>query len=121
MCVWSEPTDGESTVSDDRYGKSDTITFVATVTIKPEREKEYLAFMAAVENTILANEPDTLLHVMLAHPTEPHTYVFIERYRNAAALNAHLEAPDHREATEELDDFLAKPYEVLQLRQIAPS
>ena len=106
---------------DDRYGGSDTITFVATVTIKPEHEKEFVALMTATENMILANEPDTTLHVLHAHPTEPNTYVAIERYRNAEAVNAHREAPYVREAIGTLQDWLAKPIDVLQLRQILPS
>ena len=114
-----EPTDEEPEWRT-RYGNSDTITFVATVTIKPDREKEYLAMMAAMENTILANEPDTLLHVMHAHPTEPHTYVFVERYRNAEAVNTHAERSYMREARGKLEAWRAKPIEFLQLRQIAP-
>jgi quinol monooxygenase YgiN len=120
-CVWSEPTDEESSVSDDRFGNSDTITFVATVTIKPEHETDYLAIMAAMENTILTNEPDTLLHVVHAHPTEPHTYVAIERYDDAEAVNTHADTPYFREAIGKLQDWLAKPIDFIQLRQIVPS
>ena len=108
-------------MSDDRYGNSDTITFVVTVTIKPEHEMDYVAMMPAMETTILANEPDTLLHAVHAHPTEPHTYVVIERYRNADAVNTHGETPYLREAVGKLEAWLAKPIEFLQLRQIAPS
>ena len=106
---------------DDRYGGSDTITFVATVTIKPEHETEFVALMTVHENTVLANEPDTTLHVWHAHPSEPHTYVAIERYRNAEALNAHVETPYHREAIGKVQGWLAKPMDVLQLRQMLPS
>ena len=78
---------------DDRYGGSDTITFVATVTIKPEHEKEFVALVTATTNTVLGNEPGTTLYVTHAHPTAPHAYVSVERYRNAEALKAHAEAP----------------------------
>ena len=91
------------------------------MTIKPEHEKEFVALMTATENMILANEPDTTLNVLHAHPTEPNTYVAIERYRNAEAVNAHREAPYVREAIGTLQDWLAKPIDVLQLRQILPS
>jgi quinol monooxygenase YgiN len=108
-------------VRDDRYGGSDTITFVATVTIKPEHETEFVALMTVHENMVLANEPDTTLHVWTAHPSVPHTYVAIERYRNAEAVNAHVETPYHREAIGKVQGWLAKPMDVLQLRQILPS
>ena len=120
VCAASRQT-RESRVSDDRFGNSDTITVVVTMTFKPEHEMDYVAVMAAMETTILANEPDTLLHAVHAHPTEPHAYVAIERYRNAAAVNAHGATPYFREAVGKVEAWLAKPIEVLQLRQIAPS
>ena len=120
-CASSEPTDEESRVPDDRYGGSDAITFVATVTIKPEHEKEFVALVTATTNTVLGNEPGTTLYVTHAHPTEPHAYVSVERYRNAEALKAHAEAPYLREAMGKLEEWLAKPIDFLQLRQIVPS
>jgi hypothetical protein len=44
------------------------------------------------ENTILANEPDTTFTSGMSIP-EPHTYVAVERYRNAEAERAFLETP----------------------------
>jgi quinol monooxygenase YgiN len=111
----------ESRVPDDRYGGSDAITFVATVTIKPEHEEEYLALVAAMADKILANEPGTTLHVLHKHPTEPYTYVAVERYRDAEAWNAHAEAPYLCETLGQLEEWLTKPVDVLQLSQMVPS
>jgi (4S)-4-hydroxy-5-phosphonooxypentane-2,3-dione isomerase len=108
-------------VPDDRYGGSDAITFVATVTIKPEHEEEYLALAAAMVELILANEPDTTLHTLHKHPTEPHTYVAVERYRDAEAVRTHAASPYFVEAMGKLQQCLAKPIEFLQLSQIVPS
>ena len=60
-----------------------TFTFVATVTLKPEHEDEFIALMTATVEMVLANEPNTTLYAVHKHPTEPHTYVSIERYRDA--------------------------------------
>jgi quinol monooxygenase YgiN len=111
----------EFRVADDRYGGSDVITFVATVTVKPEHEDEFVALHTATVDLILANEPGTTLHVLHEHPTEPHTYVAIERYRDADALKAHAEARYLISAVAKLQDWLAKPVDVLQLNQMVPS
>ena len=117
---WSKPTNEEPTVPGGRYGGSDVITFVATVTVKPEYEQEYVALVTATVEMILANEAGTTLHVLHKHPTEPYTYVAIERYRDADALKAHAEAPYFGEAMGELENWLAKPIDFVQLSQIVP-
>ena len=83
----------ESRVPDDRFGGSEAITFVATVTIEPEHEAEYVALVTAMAEKIQVNEPGTTLHVLHRHPTEPHTYVAVERYRDTDAVTAHAESP----------------------------
>ena len=106
---------------DDRFGGSDAITFVATVTIKPEHEEEFVALVTAMAEKIQVDEPGTTLHVLHRHPTEPHTYVAVERYRDTDAVTAHAESPYFGEAMEKFQDWLAKPIEFLQLHQIVPS
>ncbi len=106
---------------DDRFGGSDAITFVATVTIKPEHEEEFVALVTAMADKVQVNEPGTTLYVLHRHPTEPHTYVAVERYCDADALTAHAESPYFGEAMGKLQDWLAKPIEFLQLHQIVPS
>ena len=56
------------------------------------------------------------------HPTEPHTYVAVQRYRDTDAVTAHagmLRTSAKRWG--EFQDWLAKPVEFLQLHQIVPS
>ena len=108
-------------MSDDRYGGSDAITFVATVTIKPEHEEEYVALVTAMAEKVQADEPGTTVYVLHRHPSEPHTYVAVERYRAADAVTAHAESPYFGEAMGKTQNWLAKPIEVLQLHQIVPS
>jgi quinol monooxygenase YgiN len=69
-----------------------------------------------------ANEPGTLLYVLTKHPTEPHTYLWVERYRDQAAEQAHGEAPYFGEAMSRIQDpkWWAKPGEVLLLTQVVP-
>ena len=108
----------EFRVPDDRDGGSEIITFMGTTTIKPEHEEAYVALTKATAEMIRGHEPDTLLHLSYRHPSEPHTYVFVERYRNAAAVQAHADAPYLREAMEKVHSWLAKPLDVLRLSEI---
>jgi quinol monooxygenase YgiN len=105
-------------VPDDRPEGSEILMFTGTTTIKPEHEEAYVAVTKATAEMIRRHEPDTLLHLSYRHPTEPHTYVFVERYRNADAVRAHAEAPYFREAMGKVQDWLAKPPDVLQLTEI---
>ncbi len=98
-----------------------TITLVGTMTIKPEHEEEFLAYATSTVETVLQKEPGTILYTLHSHPTTAHAYVWVERYRDANALEAHAEAPYIREAMGKLQKWLAEPPELLQLRQIVPA
>jgi quinol monooxygenase YgiN len=105
----------------EKFGGSDAITFVATVTVKPEHERDYVALVTEVIDTVASEEPSTMLYVLCRHPSLPHTYVARERYRDADALQAHAEAPYLARAIAKLQDWVAEPVESLGLTQIAPA
>lgn len=75
------------------HGNSEVVTLIVEMTVKPEYEQEFLDYVASFVEKVHANEPGTLLYVLTSHPTEPHTYLWVERYRNQEALQAHMEAP----------------------------
>ena len=104
------------------HGDSDVVTQVVTMAVKPEYEQEFLDLASHTVNEVHANEPGTLLYVLTKHPTEPHTYVWVERYRNQEALKAHGETPYIAEAMSRVQDpeWWAKPHEMLQLAQVMP-
>jgi quinol monooxygenase YgiN len=57
------------------------------------------------------------LNLVHRHPSEPHTYVFVERYCNADAVKAYAEAPYFQETMAKAQDWLVKPPDVLRLTQ----
>lgn len=71
-----------------------TITSIATFTMRAGREADALALIRAVKRQAERDQPGTLVY--LVHRTldkkgkPTRTLYFYERYRNAAALNAHL-------------------------------
>lgn len=106
------------------HGGAGIITFVVTMRPKPEHEQGFLDFAAAYAEKVRGNEPDTLLYTVNKHADEPHTYVWVERYRDEKALAAHSEAPYLSEA---MDSWItnaskwAKPHEMIRLDQVVPS
>jgi quinol monooxygenase YgiN len=105
----------------DARGRTDAITKIVTVTVAPEHEAELVAYAEQLVARVHANEPATLLYVVTKHPDRPHTYVWIERYENEAALKAHAQQPYVVEAVDTVSGWWVTDPEVLQLSQIAPT
>lgn len=105
------------------HGDSDVVTLVVTMAVKPEHEQEFLDFAAYLVKKVHANEPDTLLYVLTQHPTEPQTYLWVERYRNQEALEAHNETSYMGEAISKVEDpkWWTKSPEMLPLAQVVPN
>ncbi len=100
------------------HGDSDVITLIGMMTIKPQHEQAFVDFATRTVQAVREMEPGTILYVLHKHPAEPHTYVWVERYRDAEALRMHTEAPYIAEAMGKLPNWLSKPPELLQLNQI---
>ncbi len=102
-------------------GGPEAITLVVTMSIKPEFEDEFLAMARGFADLVYANEPGVLLYVLTKHPTEEHTYVWVERYRDEATLKQHGETSYMAEVRPKLGQYLAGRPEALRLRQVVPS
>ena len=104
------------------HGNAEVVTQIVTMTLNPEYEQEFLDFAAYFVGKVHANEPGTLLYVLTKHPTEPHTYLWVERYHDQEAERAHSQAPYFSEAISRIDNpaWWAKPGEVLRLTQVVP-
>jgi quinol monooxygenase YgiN len=94
------------------------LTFVSTMTFKPEHEQEFLDLALPFVAKVRALEPDTLLYVLARHPTEPHTFVWIERYPSQAAFTAHKNTPYMKEAFPIVLGWLAKPLVSWRLEEV---
>lgn len=103
------------------YGDSRVVTLLVTMTIRPEKEQEFIDFAGATVRRVHESEPGTLLYVLNRHPSKPHTYVWVERYRDVDALEAHSEAPYMADVMSKLPNWLSQPPELTQLSQIEPA
>ena len=77
-----------------------------------------IASATDVIDKVRANE-DTLTYILTKHASEPHTYVWIERFRDEDALAVHRAAPYMAVALQNLPEWLAKPPHFFRLEQIA--
>jgi quinol monooxygenase YgiN len=90
------------------------------MTFKPEHEQEFLALAAEVVRKVYATQPGVLTYVLTKHPTEPHTYMWIERYVDNAAMDAHATAPYFDGVFPKLKLWWAKPPVLTRYEQVLP-
>ncbi|WP_150308175.1 putative quinol monooxygenase [Planctomonas psychrotolerans] len=95
------------------------ITLVVTIPIKPDFEREFLEAAHQLTEKVRENEPDTVHFSLNRHPTETSTFVFVEVYRDSAALHMHQESEYLAAAVARLPEWLAGSPEELQLSQVA--
>ncbi len=80
-----------------------TITSIATFTIRAGRETDALALIRAVKRQAEREQPGTLVYlvhrVLDAKGKPTRTLYFYERYRNDAALQAHLASSSWKRLT----------------------
>ena len=85
-----------------------TITSVATFTMRAGRESDALALIRAVKRQALDEQPGTLVylvHRVLDEQGRPtRRLYFYERYRNEAALRAHLASTSWQRVVEKWTD-----------------
>jgi quinol monooxygenase YgiN len=104
----------------DARGSALAITKVVTLTVSPEHESKLDDLARRLVDHVYANEPGTLLYVVTKHPSRPHTYVWVERYRDEAALQTHTEQPYVEDAVRRVSSWWVAEPAVLQLAQVAP-
>ena len=78
------------------------LTFLARMTVKPEKEQDFVALCKALAEQVNANEPDTLAYAYYKL-REPYGYAVLESFTDEAAEEAHQATPYF---TAVLDDIL---------------
>jgi quinol monooxygenase YgiN len=65
------------------------ITFIARMTVKPEKEREFLDCCRQLEAHVKAHEPDTLIYEFF-RLREPSRFAVLESFRDEAAEHRHM-------------------------------
>jgi quinol monooxygenase YgiN len=92
------------------------IGIVATLRIKPGMEKDFEAVAKELVAKVHANEPGCKLYA-LHHGEAPNTYVFMERYADQAAVDAHRATDYFKALGKKMGEFM-EGREVLRLREV---
>lgn len=83
----------------------------AKVFIKTGKESEFLsAAKVIVANT--NKEGGCLGYMVYQDPYEKTNFIFVERYKNQAAIDAHFAAPYFKEFGTKISDMTSKPTEI---------
>jgi quinol monooxygenase YgiN len=90
---------------------------VATIKVKPGMEREFEAVAKELAAKVNANEPGCKLYA-LHHGETPGTYVFMERYADQAAADAHRASDHFRTLGRKMGEYMDGRPEVLRLREV---
>jgi quinol monooxygenase YgiN len=84
-------------------------TFVVKFKIKPGRNADFEKIMAALQSQLPAAEPGNVYYDLYLPSADSQTYVLIEHYRNAAAVQAHGKDPNTQKMAAAIKDLLDGP------------
>ena len=90
---------------------------IATIKVKPGMEKEFEAVAKELVTKVNANEPGCKLYAL--HQGEaPLTYVFMERYADQAAVDAHRGTDYFKALGRKMGEYMDGRAEVMRLREV---
>ena len=94
---------------------------VATIRVKPGMEQAFEAVAKELVAKVNANEPGCRLYT-LHRPLEggetPSTYVFMERYVDQAAVDAHRASEHFKTLGRKMGEYMEGRAEVMRLREV---
>ncbi len=90
---------------------------VATLKVKPGMEQAFEAVAKELVAKVNANEPGCALYAL--HRAEaPNTYVFMERYVDQAAVDAHRATDYFKALGRKMGEYMEGRAEVMRLREV---
>jgi quinol monooxygenase YgiN len=90
---------------------------VATIKVKPGLEREFEAVAKELVAKVNASEPGCTLYALHRAET-PGTYVFMERYVDQAAVDAHRATEHFKSLGRKMGEYMEGRAEVLRLREV---
>lgn len=70
-------------------------TFIATLVVKPGKEKQFEDLQRELSRLTHQSEPGTMVYDVIRHRTKPSTYVVYGRFKDEQAFQAHQGSPFH--------------------------
>lgn len=94
------------------------ITVHAYVHAQPEHRDAYLQCLRALQDATRAHDPGCLRYEFWQSIDDPNAFVCLEQWTDRDALQAHLDAPHHADASAALDAYRARPAEIQAFESI---
>lgn len=91
---------------------------VAELTVIEGKQAEFEAVAKEMEAAVAANEPGTLHYRLFKSNDAPNVYVFMEEYKDAAAVEAHRSAEHFKRIGRAMGPFLAAPPKITRMTKI---
>src|SRR5262249_3591577 len=98
-------------------GRATMLGVVATLKVKPGKEQEFEAVAKKLVAKVVAGEPGCKLYA-LHHAETPGTYVFMERYVDQGAVEAHRATDYFKTLGRKMGEFMDGRAEILRLREV---
>ncbi|OGP58333.1 MAG: hypothetical protein A2V67_03990 [Deltaproteobacteria bacterium RBG_13_61_14] len=85
------------------------IVLAATLKAKAGKEDELIAAMKKLVAAVRQNEPGALDYTLHRSKKDPATFLVYEKYRDDAAMKAHMGSVHFQEASKKFGELLAGP------------
>ena len=95
------------------------VGLIATLKVQEGQNAAFEEAFLALAEQGRANEPGNLLYALHRSTTDAQTYKVMEQYVDAAAVDAHRQAPHFAAALQQVGSLLAGPPEVEQLEVVS--
>ena len=93
------------------------IGVIATIPVQEGKNDEFEAVFMELAAQVLANEPGCKLYT-LNKGDDPLTYVFMERYEDEAAVEAHRKSDHFRTLGRAMGEHMDGPPQVLRMKEV---
>jgi quinol monooxygenase YgiN len=85
------------------------MSFISRMSVKPEKEAEFIRLAKLLTEQVNASEPDTLIYQFF-RLREPHRFAVVESFTSEEAEHAHQNTAHFNEIAPGLVDCLDGPY-----------
>jgi len=93
------------------------IGVVAKIKVKDGMGRQFEEVATQLAAAVNANEPDCLLYV-LNRTEDPNLYVFMEQYKDQAAVESHRKQEHFRRLGRAMGEFMDGPPDILRMQSV---
>ncbi|MBK8841047.1 MAG: antibiotic biosynthesis monooxygenase [Hyphomonadaceae bacterium] len=91
---------------------------VAELTVIDGKQAEFEVVAKELEAAVAANEPDVLYYKLFKVAEAPTTYIFMEQYRDQAAVDAHRGFEHFKRLGKAMGPLLAAPPKITRMAKV---